>query len=146
MACSLIDYQFSTPVVINNQLWQNKQSPTYLPNYRKSPILVLATKFHVTDISYFSIEFTTRNGKNGQIMTYLRELNTICFKIFLNMTEMGRKKSLNLDRGIPLIAEFVSAKWDIFMRPEEILCLNGCKGKHGKDLWDKSPQWSYQKY
>lgn len=67
-------------------------------------------KFHVTDIRHFSIEFTIRNGKSGQIMTYLRKLNTIYFKIFLNMTEMGRKKSFNLDRGISLIAEFISAK------------------------------------
>lgn len=58
----------------------------------------------------------------------------------------GEKKSWNLDRGVSLIAEFVPAKWGIFIRPEEILCINGCKGKHGKDLWDKSPQRSYQKY
>lgn len=77
----------------------------------------------------------------------LRKRNTICFKICLNKTDKGnKKKRWKLDRRVTLIPVFVLAKWFMFTRPEEILCINGCKGKHGKDLWDKSPQGSYRKY
>jgi len=68
------------------------------------------------------------------------------FQNFLNKTEKGRKQQTEVDRKITSIAGLVLARGDIFMRPEEILCINGCKGNHGKGLWNKSSQGSYQKY
>lgn len=69
------------------------------------------------------------------MVAYLRKLNTMFQDLPKYDWKGKKKKSWNLDS---VIAEFVAAKLGIFLRPEEVLCINGSKGKHRKDPWDKS--------